>query len=58
MVKGRRTFGVVFPILKEATAFIAAIASGIFLKKRTSVTKITTARMAQIERKWDLATKT
>ena len=40
------------------SAFIAAIASGLFPKNRISVTRITTARMDQIERKWDLITKT
>ena len=53
-VEGRRTYRVMLsPFLKGGNSiFIAAVASG------RAVTRITTARMAQIERKWDLITKT
>ena len=40
------------------SAFITAIASGLFSTNRISITRITTAQMAQIELKWDLITKT
>ena len=47
------------PFLKGGNStFIAAIASGPFLKKRISVMRITMTRMEQIETKWDLITKT
>jgi len=47
------------PFLKGGnSAFIAAIASGFVSTNRISVTRITTAQMAQIEIKWDLTTKT
>jgi len=47
------------PLVKgRNSTFTPAIASGLFPKKRISVTRITTARMAQIGRKWDLSTKT
>ena len=39
------------------STFIAAIASGFIFTVRILVTRITTARMTQIERKWDLITK-
>jgi len=46
-----------FPLLKGGNStLIAAMASGLS-KKQISVIPITTARMAQIERKWDLITK-
>ena len=40
------------------SASIAAIASGLFPKKQISVIQITTARMVQIEIKWNLITTT
>jgi len=45
------------PFIKGGnSAFIPATASGLLKKKRLSVTRITTAQMVQIERKWDLIT--
>jgi len=47
------------PFLKEGnSAFIAAINEWSFSKRRILVTRITTAQMVQIKRKWDLITKT
>jgi len=53
------TFGVVFPILKGRQLCIhSSNSEWSFSKKRISVTRITAARMTQIERKCDLITKT
>jgi len=59
MVDCRRTFGVVFPILKGSQLHIHHSESKwSFSTNRISVTQITTAQMAQIEIKSDLITKT
>ena len=55
MVDGRRTFGVMFPILKGRQLCIHSSENEwSFSTKRISVTQITTA---QIEIKWDLITR-
>jgi len=59
MVDCRRTFGVVFPIPKGRQLRIhCSDSEWSFSTNRISVTRITMARMAQIEMKWDLNTKT
>ena len=59
MVECRYLLELCSPFFKGAEfALIAAIANGFFSKKRISVIRITTARMVQIERKWDPITKT
>jgi len=59
MVDGRRTFEVVFPILKGRQLHIhCSDSEWSFSTNRISVTRITTTQMAQIEINWDLITKT
>jgi len=59
MGEGRHTVGVVFSILKGIQLRIHRSDSECFFsKKQRSVARITTAQMAQIERKWHLITKT
>ena len=56
MADGRRTFGVVFPILKGRQLRIhCSDDEWSFSTNRISVTRITTAQM---KIKWDLITKT
>jgi len=58
MIKGRCTFGVVFTILEGRQLLIrCSNTEWSFFKRRISVARITTVRMSQIERKWDLITK-
>ena len=57
MANGRRTFGVVFPILKGRQLRIhCSDDERSSYTNRISVTQITTVQMAQIEIKWDLIT--
>ena len=57
-VNGRLTFGILFPIFKGSQLRIhCSDSEWYFSTKRTSVTRITTAQLAQIEIKWDLITK-
>ena len=59
MVDGRRTFGVVFPILKGRQLRIHySDNEWSFSTNPISVTRLTTLQMAQIEIKGDLITKT
>jgi len=59
MVDCRRTFEVVFPILKgRQLRFHHSDSEWFFSTNRISVARITTANMAQIEIKWDLITNT
>ena len=59
MVNGRRTFRVVFPILKGSQLHIyCSDSEWSFSTNRISVIRITTAKMAQIEIRWDLISKT
>ena len=59
MVECRHTFGVVLSILQGRQLCIHhSDSEWSFSTKRISVTRITTTRMAQIERKWDLIAKT
>jgi len=55
-VDGRRTFGVVFPILKGRQLHIHCGDNDWSFSKnnRRLVIRITTAQMVQIERKWDI----
>ena len=58
MVDGRRTFGVVFPIFKGRQLRIHCTdCEWPFSTKQISVTRISTAQMAQIEIKLDLINK-
>ena len=55
----RHIFGILFPILKGRQHRIhCSTGEWSFSTKRISVTRITTAQMAQIEKKWELITKT
>ena len=58
-LNGRRTFGVVFLILKGRQLCVhCSVSEWSFATKQISVTRITTAQMAQIEIKRNLITKT
>jgi len=59
MVDGRHIFGVAFPILRGWQLCIHhSDSEWFFSTDRISVTRITTAQMAQIKLIWDLSAKT